>query len=283
MAEAEKPGRAAAFGFVGVDRKRFVIRPPGCATCHVQPPIERPIPGVDHVEDQRHMDADGRMQAIRRLPGPVAHSRHPFPTVPAGCSGSTAAVARDDISRIGQAADFDFQPLQRRVDVADRAAAAGLFAQHMPRLDRVPQFQVHRLARHAADLRKAKLEVRHEPVQLEGVAGLPQIVDDFGEILPHEMRQHEPVVQNRPPAGQRVFIGLFQNRAIKPRSNNCCTRLICGCGGISKPRSSTSPSRPDAESGEYSLSMQNSARCVLPVTSISRCRNNRSTSQGGQG
>ena len=34
-------------------------------------------------------------------------------------------------------------------------------------------------------------------------------------------------------------------------------------------------------SGEYSLSMQNSARCVLPVTSISRLRNSRSTSHGG--
>ena len=33
--------------------------------------------------------------------------------------------------------------------------------------------------------------------------------------------------------------------------------------------------------GEYSLSMQNSARCVLPVTSTSRLRNRRSTSQGG--
>ena len=37
-----------------------------------------------------------------------------------------------------------------------------------------------------------------------------------------------------------------------------------------------------AVSGEYSLSMQNSARCVLPVTSTSRCRKTRSTSQGGQ-
>ena len=53
------------------------------------------------------------------------------------------------------------------------------------------------------------------------------------------------------------------------------------CGGISKARISTRPSRPLVESGEYSLSMQNSARCVLPVTSTSRWRKTRSTSQGG--
>ena len=53
------------------------------------------------------------------------------------------------------------------------------------------------------------------------------------------------------------------------------------CGGISKARISSSPSRPVALSGEYSLSMQNSARCVLPVTSISRLRSMRSTSHGG--
>jgi hypothetical protein len=36
-----------------------------------------------------------------------------------------------------------------------------------------------------------------------------------------------------------------------------------------------------AVSGEYSLSMQNSARWVLPVASTSRLRKTRSTSQGG--
>jgi hypothetical protein len=53
------------------------------------------------------------------------------------------------------------------------------------------------------------------------------------------------------------------------------------CGDSSKARSSNSPSRPEAESGEYSLSMQNSARCVSPVTSTSTWRSARSTSQGG--
>ncbi len=53
------------------------------------------------------------------------------------------------------------------------------------------------------------------------------------------------------------------------------------CGGISKARISSNPSRPVGPSGEYILSMQNSVRCVLPVTSIRILRNSRSTSQGG--
>ncbi len=55
---------------------------------------------------------------------------------------------------------------------------------------------------------------------------------------------------------------------------------ICACGGISNARNSRIPRRPVAVSGEYSLSMQNSARWVLPVRSTSRLRSRRSTSHG---
>ena len=75
--------------------------------------------------------------------------------------------------------------------------------------------------------------------------------------------------------------GLRQNRATIARSNSCCVRLMRACGGISNARISNRPNRPAGPSGEYILSMQNSARWVLPVTSISRLRIKRSTSQGG--
>ena len=81
---------------------------------------------------------------------------------------------------------------------------------------------------------------------------------------------------------RRVVRRSCQNRATSARSSSCCARLMRACGGISNARISTSPRRPLAVSGEYSLSMQNSARCVLPVTSTSRCRKTRSTSHGGR-
>ncbi len=77
--------------------------------------------------------------------------------------------------------------------------------------------------------------------------------------------------------------GSRQNHATSARSSNCWARLMRASGGISKERNSTRPSRPVGPSGENSLSMQISARWVLPVTSTSRLRNSRSTSQGGGG
>ena len=47
--------------------------------------------------------------------------------------------------------------------------------------------------------------------------------------------------------------GCFQNRAIRARSSSCCVRLIRACGGISKARNSTSPSRPAARVGRIQL------------------------------
>ncbi len=49
-------------------------------------------------------------------------------------------------------------------------------------------------------LREAELEVRGEPLVLERVARSVLFGDDVGEILLHEVRQHETVVQLRSPA-----------------------------------------------------------------------------------
>ncbi|EWS60745.1 hypothetical protein Y695_04561 [Hydrogenophaga sp. T4] len=83
---------------------------------------------------------------------------------------------------------------------------------------------------------------------------------------------------------QRVSLplqGFCQKRDTMARSSNCWAMLMRACGGISNARSSSRPRRPVGESGENSLSMQNSLRCVLPVTSIRMLRSVRSTSQGG--
>src|ERR1700704_788038 len=66
------------------------------------------------------------------------------------------------------------------------------------------------------------------------------------------------------------------------RINNICAAAIRVLGGISSARNSIRPRRPEAESGVYSLSMQNSVRCALPVMSVRMLRNNRSVIQGGE-
>ena len=104
---------------------------------------------------------------------------------------------------VDQPGDLDLQALDRAVDIAHRAAAARLLAQHVPRLQRVAQFQRDAALRHLADPREAELEVRREPGGLEAIAGLGQIGQHVGEILPDEVRQQEIVVQARAPARQR--------------------------------------------------------------------------------
>ena len=125
--------------------------------------------------------------------------------------------------------------------------------------------------------------MRREPRRLERIAGGLLLGQHIAEILLDEVRQHEAVVQlacPSAPAAPADTAGC-QKRATSERSSSCCVRLMRACGGISKARSSSSPRRPSGPSGEYSLSMQNSARWVLPVTSISRLRNSRSVSHGG--
>ena len=128
---------------------------------------------------------------------------------------------------------------------------------------------------------ETELEMRREPFRLERIARIAQFVEHIVEILLDEIRQHEAIVQLGAPAREPLgSYGVCQNLAISARNSNCCVRLMRACGGISNARNSSRPWRPFGPSGEYSLSMQNSARCVLPVTSISRLRSNRSTSQG---
>ena len=76
--------------------------------------------------------------------------------------------------------------------------------------------------------------------------------------------------------------GSFQNMQTKARINNICRRFIRAVGGISNARNSSKPSGNPRPCGGKSLSTQNSARCVFPVTSASKFRNNPSTTEGGQ-
>src|SRR5262245_10513138 len=109
------------------------------------------------------MDADRRMQARRRLPGPVAHAGDEFAVDARGMQRDSAAVASNYMPRVSQAKNFDLQPLDGGIDIAGRAASRRLFTEHMPRLDGLPQLHVNAALGDVAVLRKAEFKVRGKP------------------------------------------------------------------------------------------------------------------------
>ena len=74
------------------------------------------------------------------------------------------------------------------------------FAQHVPGLERLAQFELHAAALHGAIMRKAKLALRIEPDRIEIVSRPLEVVQDLHEVVPDEMFQHVAVMQRRAPA-----------------------------------------------------------------------------------
>ncbi len=84
-------------------------------------------------------------------------------------------------------------------DVAGLAAGTALFSEHVPRFERSAQLHEDRVFAHAPIEREAKLVVRTEPLVVEFVAALAQVTHHIAEVLAHEVRQEEAVVQQRAP------------------------------------------------------------------------------------
>jgi len=102
----------------------------------------------------------------------------------------------------------DLQPLGRTVDIAHRAADRPGFAQHVPRFERMADLQPHAARVDAAVDGEAELPLRLEPVGIEIITRGPQVGQDFKEIGPDEMGQHEAIVQRRAPAHQIALLRL---------------------------------------------------------------------------
>src|SRR5262245_16353176 len=90
---------------------------------------------------------------------------------------------------------LDLKPLDRRVDEARGAARCAFFAQHMPRLKRVPHLELYAAVLDDAVARETELACCVEPHRIEIVTEAPQVIEHFEEILPDEMLEHEAVVQ----------------------------------------------------------------------------------------
>ena len=109
-------------------------------------------------------------------------------------------VAGDDVALGIGAFELHLQALDRTVDEAHRAAERTSLAHHVPGLERLVERQRQALVLRLTAEREAELELRGEPFRLEVEAVRLEVGEHVEEVGPHEMRQHEAVVQRRAPA-----------------------------------------------------------------------------------
>ncbi len=142
MAKLEETRNAAAFGFVGVDGESVVTPSAGMGDVIGAAADTAPGPVVDNVEDERRVNADGRMETLGGLPGAIADAGDELAVGAGGMKGEFSAVHGDGVARIDHAADEDLQTLDGGIDEADGSAGRGFLAQDVPGLDRLAEFDV---------------------------------------------------------------------------------------------------------------------------------------------
>ena len=95
-------------------------------------------------------------------------------------------------------------------------------------------------------IRESELRERRQPRPVEVDAMRTKIIHHGGDISQHEVRQ-ELLVQRTTPADQRRRVRHLGEPGDECLYQECWNHPACG--GISKARSSSSPSRPRRASG----------------------------------
>src|SRR5262249_17931925 len=104
--------------------------------------------------------------------------------------------------------DLHLQPLDRGIDEARGDTGGRLFAPHMPRLERGPQFKPDPAAGHGAGGTKTKNAPGMKTPPIREIDGAAQTLQNVEKVLPNEVRQHESVVQGRTPTYRRAALWL---------------------------------------------------------------------------
>ena len=280
VAEGEEPRRPPALGLAGVDRERLVRPPAGVrrrGTCSRRATAARSRCRAGRTPAARGPGSSGAGSTAAATPG-SARRRRTRRSSPVGCSGTRRPLQVTTCRGVGQPAHLHLQPLDRRIDVAGRAAAGRLLAEDVPRLDRLRSSRLDAAVRDRR--RAAGSGTRSAARTTPGRAGSRACRSSSStsrEVLRDEVRQHEPVVQLGAPADQLAGRTASPRTARPaPRSRSCCARLIRACGGISKARSSTSPQ--PAVGG-----VRASTACRCRTRPGACCRSRRSAGGGRRG
>ena len=179
---------------------------------------------------------------------------------------------------------FDLQPLDRRIDIAGRAAAAGSSPSTCQARSPAAIRAATRLQSMLPIKRKAEFEMRREPLRLEADsrhrASSSSTSRKSSPTKCGSMNRSCSVVPQRT---SRSCTAAFQNRAISARSSSCCVRLIRGVR-----RHFERPEFDQSQPARRPNRANTACRCRTRPGACCRsrrpadCRNSRSTSQGGQ-
>ena len=165
-------GPAARLRLVGVDRECLVVASARMRDMINAAAQRSPAPGIDDVEGQRRMrrrpsDAapTASFQALKRTPATNSPGR------PVERSGTRRPLQVTTWRLSFKPSTLTCRRSTEESTKRDRAAGRALFAQHMPRLERVAQFELHAAMLDRAVEREAELPLRVEPDRIEVVAG----------------------------------------------------------------------------------------------------------------
>jgi hypothetical protein len=100
------------------------------------------------------------------------------------------------------------QPFHRGIDETRGGAGGGVFAQHVPRLERASQLERDAPMGGGAIERKAKFALGMKPLRIEIISGAAQVFQHAEKVLPNEVREHESVVQGSAPTHRRAALRL---------------------------------------------------------------------------
>ena len=181
--------------------------------------------------------AFGGCQALNRTPATYS------PTVSVGLSG-TATPLQARTYRSGDPARHPcLHPLGRGIDIARGAAGRRILAQHVPGLQRVPQFQLHAAQRRPSPIcGKRNSTCGSNQAGSSGKPSAAEFVQHFAEILQAVMRQQKIVVQPRAPAHHAGAHTDAARTPPPPRASAASGRPTCGHAAASRRRG-TRPGR----------------------------------------
>src|SRR5262249_1327190 len=208
MAELLEARQAPRLRFIRVHQQRLVAASARMGNV-VDAAAERTAaPAIENVEGERGVDIDGWVQRRRQLPRLEAYAGDVF----AGAAGwrqrNEPPVAADGTTAGIETIDLHLQPLTRGLDEARGYASGRIFAQHVPRLERVSQFKPDAAVGDCAIERKTKLALGMKPLRIEVIAGAVEIFQNIEKVLPNEVFQHESVVQGCTPTYRRAALWL---------------------------------------------------------------------------